>query len=325
MSRQLLPLAVVLLLALPLPAQLSATQAVGNGATGLANLLTGPCATPTASPFASACDLVISPEYSLQELSRFFDPGKDGNSDFYAVMPTRGGIGRPRFAEDRRSANRYQTSLNPVPLLPNGQFDDRAPFVFETRTSNAIGYSDDYGAALIRQRISGGGHNYLLPFAAEKSNFYTLGLDSIVRSSNQGGGMLNSTLIHTAPGDDMVFTVQHDTNGCSEGEDECDKLFRSFLETTTARWGGTLNADPQPDPAGFGNYAIDVTVGPGYRPNQSGEDVFLVDLERPYTAGNMAAVLQSPYKGLARITGDSAAAWAKHFGRIRHHNPHRSH
>ncbi len=311
MRHPLLPLAALLLVTSPAPAQITASQPAGNG---LPNLMSGPCAAPTQDPAASACDIILSPEYSRKEFSRFFDPAVGGNNETYATMPTLGGIGRPRFAEDRRSANRYQTSLNPIPVSLNDQYNDRTPFIFETRTTNALNYADTVGGLLVRTRVSGGGHNYFLPFASEKADFYSLYLDSIIRSPAQGGGQIGTTLLHTAPGDDMVFTVQHDTNGCSESEDECNKLFRSFLQTSVDRWGGILNTGPIPDAAGFGNYAIDVQIGPGYNANQSGEDVFLVNLDRTYTAGNMTSILEAPFTGLARITGDSAAAWSKRFG-----------
>ena len=300
-----------LLLTPLLPAQLSVPQgeSTPSGPNGLATLTSTTCAA-----LNTACDILIPPAYPTTDFSRYFDPQKAGNNDFYALFPTLGGIARPRFAEDRRGANRYQVSINPTPVAPDVLYNDRTPFVWEVRTSNTTSYSENLGAVLIRQRVSGGGHNYLLPFAPQKDNTSTLALDTIVRSSNQGGGTLSSTLAHTAPGDDMVITIQHDTNGCSEGEDECDKLFRAFLETTTERWGGTLKAAPTLDPAGFGNYALDATVTPGYNPAQAGEDVFLVDLARPYTAGNVTAILDSQYPNFAKITGDAAAAWSSRFG-----------
>ena len=278
---------------------------------GLAASTSGPCATGLGTV---ACDLLIPSDYPMTDFSRYFDPQKAGNNDFYSLFPTLGGIARPRFAEDRRGGNRYQTSINATPVVHDAVYNDRTPFVWEVRTSNTTSYGENLGAVLIRQRISGGGHNYFLPFADQKDNTSTLALDTVVRSSNQGGGTLSSTLTHTAPGDDMVITIQHNTNGCSEGEDECDKLFRAFLETTTERWGGTLKSTPTLDSSAFGNYALDATITPGYNAAQSGEDVFLVDLARPYTAGNVTAILDSQYPNFAKITGDQAAGWAKQFG-----------
>ena len=184
-----------------------------------------------------ACRLTITPLYS-GEVSRYFNVAVNGNEDFYQLFPVVGGIGRSRASEDQRLGNLFFSAINTRSLANNGVGNTRTPYVFESRYSNSSGYADSFSGAYFRQRLAGAGHNYAISTVSEKSNFAMLTLDSIVHSAMQGGGFLSMSNVHAAHGDNIGLAFSNYGMGCSEGEDECNKLWRAAILTGTDRWGG---------------------------------------------------------------------------------------